>query len=419
MRFRKKRILSALFALTLAGSFVACGKNDTETSTIDTTASEEDSSMVKEPTLFDTYVSNTVVATGNNTAIKNAEHVTYRAWLPVEVAGQFDYCFYFSNTVDSTWDNGSETYVGMAGGNYTIESATVSDGGTEFDANVEPTSSVPVTFSGSETKEVAPDETFWSDPVKLDVPDGHYLLWEWTLTGTNIPATCMSNMTYAYADKGDDKGFIYINEIPLPQLFGCARDVKTRIVTLGDSVTQGCQTSDNAYQFWAAQMLDQLGAENYSLWNLGLGYARASDCAKGGDWLNRAVAGADLITVAFGTNDIISGSYGGTGHATAGEIEADVRIITKTCTDAGIDTVLWNSPPFDLTSELETIRTEYNGKVEQIASDCGASYFDAAALLADPSDVSKTVYGQHPNDEGGTVLATALVETIRSLKEQE
>ncbi|WP_443965408.1 hypothetical protein [Ruminococcus sp.] len=40
----------------------------------------------------------------------------------------------------------------------------------------------------------------------------------------------------------------------------------------------------------------------------------------------------------------------------------------------------------------------------------------AASLLADPTDASKTVYGQHPNDEGGTVLATALVEKIREMK---
>lgn len=415
MRSFKKRILLLLLSVTMAAGLSACGGSSMETVS-DSGSSEETSSLSQEPTLFDTYVSNTVVATGSNTAIKNAEHITYRAWLPVEAAGEFDYCFYFSNTVDSTWDDGSETYAGMPGGSYTIESASVSDGGTEFDANVKPTNTVTVTFSGSETKEVASGETFWSDPLQLDIPDGHYLLWEWTLNGTNIPAICMSNMTYAYADKGDDKGFIYVNEIPLPQLFGCDREVKTRIVTLGDSVTQGCQTSDNAYQFWAAQTLDQLGTEDYSLWNLGLGYARATDCAQSGDWLERAVAGADLITVAFGTNDIISGPYGGTGHAAAGEIEEAVCTIADTCTRAGVETIVWNSPPFDLTPELDAIRTEYNATVENLAYDCGATYFDAASLLADPSDASKTVYGQHPNDEGGTVLATALVETIRSLE---
>lgn len=315
---RKKQPAALLLAAMLA-LLPSCGNS----------AQKKSEEKSQEPTLFDTYVSNTVVATGNNKTIDSAEHVTYRAWLPVEAAGSFEYCFYFSNAVDSTWEDGS---------------------------------------------------------------------------------------TYAYADQGNGKGFNYVNEIPLPQLFGCKREVKTRIVTLGDSVTQGCQTSDNAYQFWVAQTLDQLGTEDYSLWNLGLGYARATDCAAGGDWLNRAVAGADLITVAFGTNDIISGPYGGSGHATAAEIEDAVRTITKKCTDSGVQTIVWNSPPFDLSVELEPIRTEYNATVASIAADCGAQFFDAASLLADPTDASKTVYGQHPNDEGGTVLATALAEKIREMK---
>lgn len=395
-------LLSAAFFLTAS----ACSSGNTK---------GENAKAQRESTQFDTYVSNTVVATGNNTVIQNAEHVTYRAWIPVEVAGQFDYCFYFSNTVDSTWDDGRISYAGMSGGSYTIESACVADVDATFDANVEPTQTIPVTFSGETSKEVASGETFWSDPLNIDIFEGHYLLWEWTVSGKNIPAICMSNMTYAYADKGGGKGFTYVNEIPLPQLFGCERKVKKRIVTLGDSITQGCQTSDNAYQFWAAQLLDRLGTENYSLWNLGLGYARASDCAKDGDWLERAIAGADIMTVAFGTNDIISGSYGGENHADAEDIESSIRVITKKSTDAGVQTILWNSPPFDLTKELEEVRVQYNATVENIASDCNAIMFDAAQLLADPADASKTIYGQHPNDEGSTILAVELCDVIRDL----
>ena len=78
-------------------------------------------------------------------------------------------------------------------------------------------------------------------------------------------------------------------------------------------------------------------------------------------------------------------------------------------------TILWNSPPFDLAEELDAVRTDYNAQVESIAADCGATYFDAATLLADPQDAAKTVYGQHPNDAGGTVLADALVEEIQTL----
>lgn len=269
-RIQRKQILALLTTAALTIAFAGCGTSNTPTEESAETTSTAD----QELSLLDTYVSNTVISTGSNTVIKNAEHVTYRAWFPVEAAGEYDYRFYFSNTVDSTWGDGSESHVGMSGGSYTIEKATVYDGGTEFDANVEPIVSAAVTFSGSAAKEVAPDETFWSDPVTLNVPEGHYLLWEWTVNGTNIPAIAMSNLTYAYADKGDGKGFLYTNEIPVPQLVGCDRKVKTRIVTLGDSVTQGCQTSEFGYQFWAAQLLDQLGTEDYSLWNLGIGYAR-------------------------------------------------------------------------------------------------------------------------------------------------
>lgn len=407
-RLKKERILAILLAASLSASFTGCSTEKTT----------EESKAEKTPTLFDTYVSNTVISTGSNTIIKNADSVTYRAWFPVEAAGEYHYCFYFSNTVDSTWGDGSDSYVGMSGGSYTIEKAAVYDGGTAFDANTEPAVSVPVTFSdGESTKEVSPDETFWSDPVQINIPDGHYLLWEWTVSGTNIPAIAMSNLTYSYADKGDDKGFIYTNEIPVPQLIGCDRKVKTRIVTLGDSVTQGCQTSEFAYQFWAAQTLEQLGTEDYSLWNLGIGYSRATDCAENGDWLKRAIAGADLLTVAFGTNDIVSGPYGGSGHATSEEIETAVRKITSAGTDAEIETILWNSPPFDLTPELETIRTDYNSKVKKIAKDCGAAYFDVASLLADSSDPSKTVYGQHPDDAGSAIIADALVKNIRELEQ--
>lgn len=410
MKCRKKRIFAALLSGFLLLGCTGCGKTNSNITSI----GDAVSILKRDPSLFDTYVSNTVIATGSNTVIPEAQSVTYRAWIPTEVSGELEYCFYFSNVVDSTWDDGSKAYAGMPGGAFTIESASVSDGGTEFEANLQPESTAAVTFSGKASKEVAPDEIFWSDPVTFDVPEGHYLLWEWTLTGTNIPAIAMSNLAYSYAEKGDGKGFLYAGDIPLPKLFGCKRDVKTRIVTLGDSLTQGCGTTEFESQFWAAKLLDQLGTEDYSLWNLGLGYSRGTDCALGGDWLDRAVAAADVVTIAYGINDIISGPYGGNGHASANEIEAAVRQITKPFQAYDIDTVLWNIPPFDLSAELEPIRTEYNSTAGEIASDCGAVLFDAAELLKDPADASKTVHGQHPDDMGCEILADHLTEVIRT-----
>ena len=132
------------------------------------------------------------------------------------------------------------------------------------------------------------------------------------------------------------------------QTKGTERDSSTPMKFLYPSLWAVTEKSRLELSRWGT-----LSHRDARLPNLGIGYARASDCARQGNWLNRAVAGADLITVAFGTNDIISGPYGGTGHATPEEIEADVRKITRTCTDAGIRTILWNSPPFDMTPELD------------------------------------------------------------------
>ncbi|MFR0950843.1 MAG: hypothetical protein ACLSFT_10115 [Ruminococcus callidus] len=71
--------------------------------------------------------------------------------------GEYDYRFYFSNTVDSMGT--AARLCGHVRRHHTIEKATVYDGGMEFDANVEPTVSAVDLFC-SAAKEVAPDETF-------------------------------------------------------------------------------------------------------------------------------------------------------------------------------------------------------------------------------------------------------------------
>lgn len=69
--------------------------------------SEADSSQTAKPvTDYTTYVSNTVISTGNNFYIEEAENITYRAYLPVEEYGELEYKFFFTNTVDSTYTKG-------------------------------------------------------------------------------------------------------------------------------------------------------------------------------------------------------------------------------------------------------------------------------------------------------------------------
>lgn len=274
------------------------------------TSSKESSDTSTKPekpvTDFTTYVSNTVVSTGNNFYIEKAENITYRAYLPVEEYGELEYKFFFTNMVDSTYAKGKDAFVGKDGGAYTVSNAVIADGGTSTEDKI--TNRTPVTFGGKETKEVAADESYWSDPVTMNIPEGHYMVWEWTVSGEGIPCNKMSSLT-STASSADGETFEFCDEIPLPQIIGAKRDVKHTVAAIGDSITQGCQTEQMKYEFWASKISTQLGSD-VAFFNCGLGWARASDAASNDNWLSR-VSQYDTVIVAFGTNDIVSGKYGG------------------------------------------------------------------------------------------------------------
>ncbi len=395
----------------------------TESSTDSTTASgassetsskesSDTSTKSEKPfTDFTTYVSNTVVSTGNNFYIEKAENITYRAYLPVEEYGELEYKFFFTNTVDSTYTKGKIAFVGKSGGSYTISNATVADGGTGVEDEI--TNRTPVTFGGKETKEVAADESYWSDPVTMNIPEGHYMVWEWTVSGEGIPCNKMSSLT-STASSADGETFEFCDEIPLPQIIGAKRDVKHTVAAIGDSITQGCQTEQMKYEFWASKISTQLGSD-VAFFNCGLGWARASDAASNENWLSR-VSQYDTVIVAFGTNDIVSGKYGGK-KSSAEEIDEYLDAIVSYLTEKGCDVILFNAPPQDFKETNEGVRTALNEKIPAIAEKYGAKFFDFSALLSTEDEPGKAVYGGHPNGEGGTVVADAFVKQFGSLFE--
>lgn len=387
--------------------------SDTDTSDTNSGSSDEssdESSDIQKPvTDFTTYVSNTVVSTGNNFYIDKAENVTYRAYLPVEQYGELEYKFFFTNMVDSTYAKGKDAYVGKDGGNYTVSGATIADGGTGIDDEI--TNRTPVTFGGESTKEVKSDESYWSDPVTMNIPEGHYLVWEWTVSGEGIPCNKMASLT-STTSSTDGENFEYCDEIPLPQLIGAKRNVKHTIAAIGDSITQGCQTETMKYEFWAAKISNQLGSD-VSFFNCGLGWARASDASANENWLSR-VSQYDTVIVAFGTNDIVSGKYGEK-KSTAEEIESYLDAIVSYLTEKGCDVILFNAPPQDFKETNEAVRTALNEKIPSIAEKYGAKYFDFSSLLSTPDEPGKAVYGGHPNGEGGTVVADAFVKQFGEL----
>lgn len=395
----------------------------TESSTDSTTASgassetssKESSDTSTKPekpvTDFTTYVSNTVVSTGNNFYIEKAENITYRAYLPVEEYGELEYKFFFTNMVDSTYAKGKDAFVGKDGGAYTVSNAVIADGGTSTEDKI--TNRTPVTFGGKETKEVAADESYWSDPVTMNIPEGHYMVWEWTVSGEGIPCNKMSSLT-STASSADGETFEFCDEIPLPQIIGAKRDVKHTVAAIGDSITQGCQTEQMKYEFWASKISTQLGSD-VAFFNCGLGWARASDAASNENWLSR-VSQYDTVIVAFGTNDIVSGKYGGK-KSSAEEIDEYLDAIVSYLTEKGCDVILFNAPPQNFKETNEGIRTALNEKIPDIAEKYGAKFFDFSALLSTEDEPGKAVYGGHPNGEGGTVVADAFVKQFGSLFE--
>ncbi len=431
-----KRVISIIAALALAvGALASCGSKESSSQTDKTSSaaensdaekSEENSSeseeQSKKPVVesckvedenFEIYTSNTYLSTGNNGRVKKAENVTYRAYIPIEEYGELEYCFYFSNIIDSTYNRGKPIYVGKEGGNYTIVSACVYDGGTS--AEDELTNKTEVTFGGETSKDVAPVEAYWSDPVTIDIPEGHYLVWEWTLNGEEIPANNMADLTSATADTSGEGEFGYCGEIPLPVFIGAKREnVTNRVMAIGDSITQGCQTEFMQYEYWAAQIAKQLG-DSSSFWNCGLGWARTSDLATCGNWLGRA-ANCDTAIVAFGTNDIIAGELNGDGGNTAQEIVDYLTPILDQLKAAEVkNIILFNAPPQDYGEEQEAVRTEYNEMLKQVAEDYGAYYFDFASYLCDPETPSAAKYGGHPNGEAGKIVADAFMEQFGDL----
>lgn len=395
----------------------------TESSTDSTTASGASSEMSskessdtstkpeKPVTDFTTYVSNTVVSTGNNFYIEKAENITYRAYLPVEQYGELEYKFFFTNMVDSTYAKGKDAFVGKDGGAYTVSNAVIADGGTSTEDKI--TNRTPVTFGGKETKEVTADESYWSDPVTMNIPEGHYMVWEWTVSGEGIPCNKMSSLT-STASSADGETFEFCDEIPLPQIIGAKRDVKHTVAAIGDSITQGCQTEQMKYEFWASKISTQLGSD-VAFFNCGLGWARASDAASNENWLSR-VSQYDTVIVAFGTNDIVSGKYGGK-KSSAEEIDEYLDAIVSYLTEKGCDVILFNAPPQNFKETNEGIRTALNEKIPAIAEKYGAKFFDFSALLSTEDEPGKAVYGGHPNGEGGTVVADAFVKQFGCLFE--
>ena len=336
----------------------------------------------------------------------SADQVLTRYDAPVTVTGRCpyrlerggeNYSLLFGNSADSTYADGSVSRACDPGGTWTILSMRAGLAPSAYD---EPEAWLEVSFGGAGTKTVAPREVFCCDPLPLKASGGEYLIYEITLSGSCYPYH--EEIVLPVTVKGSDGIFRPGKKIPVPLMIGCDRPVSRRVGFIGDSITQGCGTEVNSYTHWVAKIAEKLPPD-ISVWDLGIGYARAYDAAADSDWLARAKR-CDTVNVCFGVNDLLRGR-------TADQVKGDLHTIVRSLKAAGCRVILFTVPPFDMTGDAMRYLYDVNAAVRGSLGAEADGIFDFAAVLGRPEpDAHMSVYGGHPNAEGCAVLAKAYIE---------
>jgi lysophospholipase L1-like esterase len=250
---------------------------------------------------------------------------------------------------------------------------------------------------------------FWSDAVTVNVPQDHFLVFEWTVEYTQIPATIVASTYFTSEIREGATRPSFCSSAPLPDLIGCDRN-KVRLSFIGDSITEGTGSPAYTYEFWVSQIADRLGT-GYSVWNLGLDSGRANDVIRGTSWKEK-LKNTDILSICIGINDVMS-IYGGkpqTGaSASAAEIVSWITKIAAMAEEAGAEIIIFSVPPFNLTGANLTKWQTVNSDLKKLADKKGYDFFDFAAVLGDPENPAKCLYGDHPNGAGCKAVADAFM----------
>ncbi len=349
-----------------------------------------------------TYVSNTLAAGGSQHHVVFAHPQTEsvgRLYYRLFVGGTLDYALLFSNTIDSTFADGSASRQGYRCPSWTITRLRL--GITDTPAADAVFNGVPVTFGGQSGCTVPCGEAIATDAVTLTAQAGQYLCVEIAFCGADIPYHAES-MIPTFVRRGNV--WEPSKELPFPSMVGCRRAVCHRVAFLGDSITQGIGVPFGDYSFWAALLADRLGPQN-AYWNLGLGFGRAMDAAADGTWLAKAKQN-DRVVVCYGVNDL--------GHGrTANQILTDLGTVVRLLQQAGCRVLLQTVPPFDYDSEHRAVWETVNTGIRQTLSHQADAFFDVVPVLGqDAAHPHLAPYGGHPNASGSAAWAQALLPTM-------
>lgn len=355
---------------------------------------------------FESFVSNTSAGSGNQKLLlhENGDLIrTGRIFYKINKSGTFSYSFLFSNIIDSTFSDGRESHCNYVCDSWKIHALKVAVCQKCFpDKMAEVSGFVPLSFCGDFQKTVAPGEFFSTDPVTLTVPFGGYLCVEISFSGKTIPCHEESIIpAFLLCDGRWEPS----REMPFLSMLGCQRKVKLKIGFLGDSITQGIGTAVNSYEHWNYIIAQMLG-NDYAYWNLGLGFGRAQDAASDGAWLFKAKQN-DVVVLCFGVNDILQGR-------TEAQIKSDLCGTVQKLNESGVKVFIQSVPPFDYDEQKRTIFENVNAFIKEELSKKCIGYFDNVPALRESRERPYMAkYGGHPNAEGSTQWANALLPVLK------
>ncbi len=349
------------------------------------------------------FVSNTLAGSSNQYFFySDGKTHKGRIFYKIFDKGEYDYSFLFTNIIDSTYADGSVSYKNLTCGKWEIEQLQVACCDS-IDNNISPENFRKVTFCGKEGKTVEENEVFVSDPVTLCPSE--YLCYEITFKGKMIPYHEELIISAFTEENGQWKAD---RRVPLPSKIGCARKVKKKIAFFGDSITQGCGTPNDSYAHWNSVLAQKIGNE-YSYWNLGIGYGRASDAASDGIWLQKAKDN-DVVFVCFGVNDILHGGSG------VEQICSDIKTIISKLKEAGAYVILQTVPPFDYKNEdIEKWKRINNYIKNELVNTVDVVFDNNPVLRKSEEEPHMALHGGHPNAEGCRKWAEALYREIKEL----
>lgn len=349
---------------------------------------------------FDTYVSNSLAPSSNQSYFVDESKCISRSFYKVHQGGKFEYSFLFSNTIYSTYADGSYSQANLKCDKWEILSlkALVINAKTHDFSAPKIIREYQLTFDGKISKEIEIEGEIHTDGIVINAEKDDYICLEMEFKGENKIPYFEEILIPAY--RFIDGEWQENKKTPLANMIGIKRKVDKKVGFLGDSITEGLGTPINAYKGWS-QRIAEKSSENNSFWNLGIGYGRADDIATDGIWLSRAKH-LDIVTLCVGVNDICQGF-------SANIIKENITKIVNILIENNVKVILFTVPPFDYNEERREKWEEVNNYIRNKLSK-KVVIFDTVSIWGKESPNEHMArYGGHPDIEGCEALANEFV----------